>query len=575
MSAKSVADAKFKTNRNLPALLSNTALKRKCDCGQHTVAGAECTECGKKQMSLQRASQNSELEMRNAGGIPPMVHGVLNSTGHPLDAATRAFMEPRFGHNFSRVRVHTDARAAESARAMNALAYTQGRNIVLAHGQYSPSTLAGKKLLAHELTHVLQQNAAGPLGIQRQTAETDELKPTTPSEPTPVDAPVAAPVSDPEIDALDLAATAKAGAVELKKNHPGISFTSGRRNVAEQAHAMASNIVSGKDRKWIEKTYASAAALQKWVDDNPKATTVDEISKGLEDTMNGMSSADLGKVSKHLSGEAFDVQPQKTDADAIKKSIKALSGLSKFLEKEGGLVRWHAQFKRAEFVAHADDPLERQADLVAEQICGANDLSPSSSGNPRSLHASDAVVGVQRQVPSAADGPKKKKKKVYGPYVLPEVVVTAKSVYPVIPETVATEVQQKMERFSVREVTFVKVETVEEVLQRLDALNQASSDQLREDYARSLGSVSNADPAVEQQAADENAQGILKEQFGEGWGTFFWWTRGGGQTGEDSPLWGVLEGVSGFNRAAPLPGPGVDPVYRDRTRTTHEIEAGK
>lgn len=382
------------------ASASTGLLQRKCACGNHA-SGGECAECGEKKLSLQRSTRNPELETREPDSVPPIVHEVRRSPGQPLDPATRAFMEPRFRHDFSQVRVHTDARAAESAREVNALAYTVGSNIVLASGQYSPTTLAGKKLLAHELTHVLQQSAAGPLGIQRQAAETENQKPTeTPSANTPVDAPAAAPVSDAEIDALDLGATAKAGAQELKKKHSGISFTSGRRNVAEQAHAMASNIVSSKDRKWIENTpYPGATALQKWVNDNPKATTVDEISKGLEDTMNGMSSADLGKVSKHLSGEAFDVQPQEADAGAIKKDIKALSGLSKFLEKEGGLVRWHAQFKLAGFVARTDDPLEHQADLVAEQVCRADDLSPYAPGN--SFAGAETNMGLDNQARAA------------------------------------------------------------------------------------------------------------------------------------------------------------------------------
>src|SRR5207244_11233244 len=85
-------------------------------------------------------------------------HEVLNSPGQPLDESTRAFMEPRFGHDFSRVRVHTDSQAAESARAVNALAYTVGPDIVLGADQYKPGTLAGRRLLAHELTHVLQQS---------------------------------------------------------------------------------------------------------------------------------------------------------------------------------------------------------------------------------------------------------------------------------------------------------------------------------------------------------------------------------------------------------------------------------
>ena len=77
--------------------------------------------------------------------------------GQPLDARSRAFMEPRLGHNFSNVRVHTDSRAAESARAVNARAYTVGRDVVFDANQYAPHSNEGRKLLAHELTHVVQQ----------------------------------------------------------------------------------------------------------------------------------------------------------------------------------------------------------------------------------------------------------------------------------------------------------------------------------------------------------------------------------------------------------------------------------
>jgi hypothetical protein len=89
--------------------------------------------------------------------VPPIVYEVLRSPGQPLDAATRAFFEPRFGYDFSQVRVHTDAKAAESARVVNALAYTVGRDVVIGAGRYSPLSPAGQRLLAHELTHVIQQ----------------------------------------------------------------------------------------------------------------------------------------------------------------------------------------------------------------------------------------------------------------------------------------------------------------------------------------------------------------------------------------------------------------------------------
>src|SRR5712692_8199293 len=96
-------------------------LQRKCACGGASGLTGECEGCSKKK--LQRKTQNSELGIRNDSPVPLIVHEVLRSPGQPLDASTRAFMEPRFGHDFSSVRVHTDAKAAESARAVNALAY--------------------------------------------------------------------------------------------------------------------------------------------------------------------------------------------------------------------------------------------------------------------------------------------------------------------------------------------------------------------------------------------------------------------------------------------------------------------
>jgi Domain of unknown function (DUF4157) len=97
---------------------------------------------------------------KSMSGAPPIVHAVLRSVGQPLDAAARSFFEPRFGADFSAVRVHTDAKAAESARRVNALAYTVGRDVVFGAGQYAPNAGEGRRLLAHELTHTLQQTQA-------------------------------------------------------------------------------------------------------------------------------------------------------------------------------------------------------------------------------------------------------------------------------------------------------------------------------------------------------------------------------------------------------------------------------
>ncbi len=94
------------------------------------------------------------------GTVPPIVHEVLRSPGEPLDPATRAFFEPIFGHDFSKVRVHTDVKATESARAVNAKAYTVGRDVVFGARRYVPGTTGGKKLIAHELAHVVHQQEA-------------------------------------------------------------------------------------------------------------------------------------------------------------------------------------------------------------------------------------------------------------------------------------------------------------------------------------------------------------------------------------------------------------------------------
>lgn len=85
----------------------------------------------------------------------------LQGQGRPLPHSVRKFFEPRFGADFSRVRVHTDAQAAESARSLNALAYTLGRDVVFGAGEYAPHTASGQLLIAHELMHTLQQGASG------------------------------------------------------------------------------------------------------------------------------------------------------------------------------------------------------------------------------------------------------------------------------------------------------------------------------------------------------------------------------------------------------------------------------
>ncbi len=125
----------------------------------------------KKQLNLQHRSTDGTGQ----ASIPPVVHEVLFSSGKPLDSEIRAFMETRLGHDFSKVRVHTDSKAAESARAVNALAYTVGQDVVFGAGQYAPRTSEGKKLLSHELVHVVQQGSQKNLQNKLAVGEHDDV----------------------------------------------------------------------------------------------------------------------------------------------------------------------------------------------------------------------------------------------------------------------------------------------------------------------------------------------------------------------------------------------------------------
>jgi hypothetical protein len=259
MKARMSCKAKAATTPTPSFVPSRTILlQRNCACGRKLEASGECEECRKKRLQRQLGNPRSAIE--NESAVPPIVNEVLNSPGEPLSAETRAFMEPRFGHDFSKVdvhtasrharglaptaapggllvnelgdcyereadresdqvmrmtgtpgvasaiynsvvsrgtdggaiqraflttagrptaratkgsdvspdfsgvRVHTTEKAAESAKAVSALAYTVGQHIVFAAGQYAPGSTEGRRLLAHELVHTIQQSAAsGPL----------------------------------------------------------------------------------------------------------------------------------------------------------------------------------------------------------------------------------------------------------------------------------------------------------------------------------------------------------------------------------------------------------------------------
>lgn len=188
--------------------IRTSLLQRKCACGGTSGPDGKCAECRKEKLTLQRRFTNQA----ESAMVPPIVHEVLRSPGQPLDAATRAFMEPRFNQDFAqmpaststvqpsqltispsddsfereaeavaaqvlnretvpevgrrtdfgRVEVHTGSQAAAAAQAVNARAFTVGQHIVFGMGEYQPRTTEGRELLAHELSHVMQQSNRTP-----------------------------------------------------------------------------------------------------------------------------------------------------------------------------------------------------------------------------------------------------------------------------------------------------------------------------------------------------------------------------------------------------------------------------
>ena len=201
------------THQQKPAttLFDSGLLQRKCACGNHTLAGGECEECSKKKRfglqtklkvnepgdiyeqeadriadqvmatpahsavsgappRIQRFSGQSTGQMDAA---PASVDQALASPGRPLEPALRQDMEQRFGHDFSRVRVHSGAAAEQSARDVNAHAYTVGHDIVFGAGRFAPGTHEGRRLIAHELTHVVQQSGADSISAGLYHAKHD------------------------------------------------------------------------------------------------------------------------------------------------------------------------------------------------------------------------------------------------------------------------------------------------------------------------------------------------------------------------------------------------------------------
>ena len=145
-------------------------LQRKCACGATATHGAVCEQC----QGAPRTGHAARTEAEGPTAVqaaPSSVARTLAAGGKPLESAVRSDMEQRFGHDFFGVRVHDDALAASSARDIGAQAYAAERHVVFASGKYAPGTHAGRRLIAHELAHVVQQERGGPAMAVEERAE--------------------------------------------------------------------------------------------------------------------------------------------------------------------------------------------------------------------------------------------------------------------------------------------------------------------------------------------------------------------------------------------------------------------
>ena len=137
-------------------------VQRKCACDSESATPcAQCATALPPGAFVQRAPSTEGAAPQAGGEIAGLVNHAIQSGGQSLDPDLRSFFEPRFGRDFSGVRVHTGAPAAESAKALTASAFTVGENIVFGAGRFQPASTEGKRLLAHELTHVVQQGRGG------------------------------------------------------------------------------------------------------------------------------------------------------------------------------------------------------------------------------------------------------------------------------------------------------------------------------------------------------------------------------------------------------------------------------
>src|ERR1700682_613953 len=336
-------------------------LQRECACGSHA-AGGECESCKEKRGAgggvLQRQNMNT-----TPSAAPPIVHDVLRLSGQRLDAETRAFTEPRFGHDLCQVRVHADAKAAESVRSVNALAFTVGNQLNFPTGRYQPQMIAGNRFLAHDLTHVVQQRATQTLrhfgnvpgctgpSLQRHLGRSDaqdrnKQKQTVDQSGTTT----ASTAGGPSLSAIPLEG--------LTEGHQDPSMTE-----------MVTGMKSNAETKKREQVIDSATGEPKRISVSAGAR---EVVKGRPDVPTVAKGVEQVALSAHSGGGISKIPlfpPDRPNGRRIGPPPTAPLLLRMLQPK---LV-----------VGAVDDTLEHEADHVADQVMRMPDRQPSRSAAPR------------------------------------------------------------------------------------------------------------------------------------------------------------------------------------------------
>ncbi len=248
-------------------------LQRKCACGNHAPGGGECTACAAKRERMQRSATSRDgIDSGRADA-----DSIVASGGQPLEQRTRGAMEQRFGHDFSGVRVHADARADASARAVHAHAYTLGDHIVFGQNRYAPGSVGGDRLLAHELTHVVQQRGASG-GMQYRKAishpsDAAEVEADTVAERVmrgdPVRVTQAPSAVVQELDtgeSIGVAAGVIGGAALLGVGIAALAGAFGRHRGSHKdcpgSHAIPEDIATAIDAAWARSGHGTASVTE-------------------------------------------------------------------------------------------------------------------------------------------------------------------------------------------------------------------------------------------------------------------------------------------------------------------------